>query len=884
MLCVLIFLILNFKYMSRQDGSNTQNIHTRDMAAETWILLVLRHDLDGDVTMNVLQDGDTVDTAFVAANSESWPTAGPIVYAEGELKFGRLIGGGRKHDGQMDGVAFYDEILTDAEIATIFNSAPSSDPIAVSPQPDHERIDVLRDTILTWVPGEFAATHDVYFGTSFDDVNSAVEATSPGLTVNSYDPGRLDFGTTYFWRVDEVNGTPDETVIRGDVWRFEVEPYGIPIAGSDTIVTASSASNEFSTPDKTIDGSGLDANDMHDIIPESMWFSASVDLDPWVQYEFDDIKKLDVMAVWNSNGSAESAIGWGVKDVEIAYSVDGDTWDVLADATQFSRAPGLPTYNQYDTIDFNGASAKYVRLNIQSNWGGILMSYSLSEVRFSVIPVKARTPQPVSGSVDVLPDATLSWRAGREAAQHTIYVGTDQNEVADGLASSMTSSINSLDLGLLDLSLAQAYYWRVDEVNEAEAASVWAGPVWSLSTVDALIVDNFDSYDNISPDRPFQTWLDGFGYSADEFFPAGYEGNGTGSGVGHDIWSLSSPHYDGDIMEDGVARSGKSMPLYFTNTNGLSVSETQRTLDPGQDWTVNGIQSLSLNIYGDPDNSGQLYLKINNTRIDYAGLSDGLQRQQWIPWNIDLSDLPGLQNVTSLAIGIEGAGATGMIYVDDIRLYALTPDTVDPVVPDDGDPNLVAFYEFEGNADDSVGNYHATSEGAPLYVQGQQGQAISFDGFVDYVVHPFDADEIWSASSVSLWGRTDALGQDLNSSLFNNNSADNDFQIEMNGDDPGFYRYNGIGGNSLFGPVTTEWVHLAMSCDGTTTNLYYNGLFVTSLDQANTQYGQIAMGINRGMANMFEGEVDDVRVYNRALSEAEVAGLAGLTEAVPVSF
>ena len=50
------------------------------------------------------------------------------------------------------------------------------------------------------------------------------------------------------------------------------------------------------------------------------------------------------------------------------------------------------------------------------------------------------------------------------------------------------------------------------------------------------------------------------------------------------------------------------------------------------------------------------------------------------------------------------------------------------------------------------------------------------------------------------------------------------------------------------------------------------------------QYGQIAMGINRGMANMFEGEIDDVRVYNRALSDAEIAGLAGLTESVPVSF
>lgn len=85
----------NFKFMSRQNGSNTQNIHTRDMAVGTWILLVVRNDLDGDVTMNVLQDGDSVDAAFVAANSESWATAGSIVYAAGDLKFGQMNSGGQ---------------------------------------------------------------------------------------------------------------------------------------------------------------------------------------------------------------------------------------------------------------------------------------------------------------------------------------------------------------------------------------------------------------------------------------------------------------------------------------------------------------------------------------------------------------------------------------------------------------------------------------------------------------------------------------------------------------------------------------------------------------------------------------------------------------------
>ncbi|MCP4455589.1 MAG: discoidin domain-containing protein, partial [Planctomycetes bacterium] len=294
-------------------------------------------------------------------------------------------------------------------------------------------------------------------------------------------------------------------------------------------------------PEKTLDGSGLDADGNHTISPESMWFTAPVDLDPWIQYEFDDVQKLDMLKVWNSNSSAEIAIGWGVKDVEIVYSTDGENWDVLEGATQFSRAPGSPTYNQYDEIAFNGAAAKYVRLNIASNWGGILMSYGLSEVQFFQIPVQARTPDPVSGAVDVVPNATVSWRAGREAAQSTIYVGADANAVAEGTAPSITSNTNSVSLSSLNLALGETYYWRVDEVNEVEATSVWAGPVWSLSTIAALVVDDFESYGNVSPDRPFQAWLDGFGYSADEFFPVEYPGNGTGAGIGHDIWSLSSP-------------------------------------------------------------------------------------------------------------------------------------------------------------------------------------------------------------------------------------------------------------------------------------------------------------------------------------------------------
>ena len=662
-----------------------------------------------------------------------------------------------------------------------------------------------------------------------------------------------------------------------------MEPHSILVPVDADKVTASSSGAE-TPPSMLVNGSGLDGN-THSNDEETMWISAIPDPAPWLMFEFDTIQKLAQVTIWNANTNAEIAVGWGIKDVNIVTSVDGETWTTLDQPSQISQAPGLDTYSDPHVVDLNLTLAKYVRIDILSNWGGLLSQYGVSEVKFYGLPMVARTPDPAPGSI-VLPDRVATWRAGREAATHDISASPDPNALIDDTAPAVSSQTSELDLSLLNLTLGQMVYWRVDEVNESASPSVWQGPVWDFAVVPYLVVDDFDSYGNMSPNRPFQTWLDGFGYSSDEFFPQGYGGNGTGAGIGHDIWSLNSPHYDGDIMEDSFAKNGRSMPLYFNNTNGLTLSETERTLTPAQDWAAYGIKSLTLNIHGDPDNSGQLYAKINGVRIEYDGLSDALQRQQWIPWNIDLSGVStDLSHVTSLAIGIDGAGATGVLYIDDIRLYPSAPETFEPVMPQASDPNLVALYEFEGNALDSAGDHHATAAGAPQYTDGKIGQAISLDGFVDYVVHPFDAEETWPFSTVSLWVKTDSLAQAGWLGLFNNNSSGSDFQIDVDGSDPGFYRYSGEGGGSgLLGLVKNDWVHLAMSCDGTQTRIYYNGLFVMSIDVANTLYGQFAVGVSRNMNTTFAGQIDDVRVYNRALSDAEIAGLAGVTETVPAAF
>ena len=837
------------------------------------------------------KNADTGDKK-VYLNGEVWLTGtnatGPVTEIT-VFTIGSGANGAEQYLGQIDDFQLHDVELTQEEIKAAMRGV--SRELASVPTPEDAQIDVLRNVILSWTPGELAATHDVYLGTVFTDVNEASAANDLGVLVSqgqadsSYDAGILEFGQTYFWRVDEVNGTPDQTVFKGEVWSFTAEPYSIQIPGSTMVATASSQSNEFSTPDKIIDGSGLGADGTHSIDSSAMWFTAAVDLDPWIQFDFDDTYKMDVVTVWNSNSAAEAAIGWGVKDLEIQYSVDGETWDVLPGPHQLSRASGSPTYNQYDTVPLDGVAARYVRLNIQSNWGGLVMSYGLSEVQFTTIPAQARTPEPAVGSVDVVPNATISWRAGREAAQHIVYTSTDVNAVIDGSAPSVTTNANSLSLSEIDAQFGQTYYWRVDEVNETEAIPVWAGPVWNLNTATSLVVDDFESYNNFSPDRPFQTWLDGFGYSADEFFPIEYPGNGTGAGIGHDIWSLSSPHYDGDIMETSntIAGSGQSMPFYYTNTGGVA-SQTERTFTVAQDWTVGSVKTLSLAFFGASGNTGQLYIKINGTKVPYDMAAEDIALAAWQAWNIDLSSLGlNLQNITKFEIGVDGSGASGMVLIDDITLHAAAGELISPVDP--GTASVVSTYHLDGDFSDSTGNRNGVPMGTPQFVTDPaRGQVLSLDGASSAADVPHSAALNPEVFSASLWVNADPIGTGHRSPLTSRDDGPARGYIIYA--EPGntwqFWIGTGTAWSNVQGPAVAmgEWAHLTVSYANEVSRLYVNGFLAGEQTNAiglNTaQPLRIGGGASEGPGDFFfVGMIDEINIYNSDLSDGEVLWLSG---------
>jgi hypothetical protein len=211
-------------------------------------------------------------------------------------------------------------------------------------------------------------------------------------------------------------------------------------------------------------------------------------------------------------------------------------------------------------------------------------------------------PHPEDGAVDVVRPVILNWVAGASALQHDIYFGEDAEAVSNATMDSpgiyrgrQAAEMTSYEPG--DLGLAKTYYWRIDRVKEGDPQSPWKGNVWSFTTANFIVVDDFEGYDDYC-NRIYYIWLDGWGYLGDTTCgvdPCG--GNTTGSCVG----CLGWPEWP-------VAHSAEqSMPFDYNNTGKdgkFLYSETERTWDAPQDWTREGVKALALWFIGRPPSVG----------------------------------------------------------------------------------------------------------------------------------------------------------------------------------------------------------------------------------------------------------------------------------------
>ncbi len=495
--------------------------------------------------------------------------------------------------GAIDEIWIFNEALTETQLGAFVGKVW---PYAFSPTPADGAL--YEDTWLnlTWKPGGFAVSHDVYLGENFDDVNTGTEGTYQGNQVGTdfiigfpgfAFPDGLVPGTTYYWRVDEVNAPPDSTIHKSAVWSFSIPPKTAYF------------------PDPADGAEGV---------------------------------SVDVRLSWTA--------GFGAK---LHHAYFGDNFDDVSNAagnpplgsTTFNPGPLEMAKTYYWRID---------EFDIAEMHKGDVWSF-ITEGAVS-------NPSPAKSAVDVTQTPVLTWVPGVFADTHDVYFGTDPTSLE--LKGSGNLGSERFEPGQLEWNTT--YYWRIDEANNANTDSPWKGPLWSFTTANFLIIDDMESYNDLEPDDPesnriFNAWIDG------------YEDPTNGSLVGYD----TPPFAEQTIVHDG----NQSMPISYDNAVGKS--EATLTLASHRDWTVNGVNTLTIWFRGASGNAAeQMYVALNsNARVDHDN-PDAATSTSWTEWNIPLQAFAdqgvNLANVNSITLGLSSVtGGAGMMYFDDIRLYPPAP-------------------------------------------------------------------------------------------------------------------------------------------------------------------------------------------------------------------
>ena len=516
-------------------------------------------------------------------------------------RVGYNIDNARPFTGLMDMFWLFGRALSQAEIEKAMQGEAYA--FALSPTPADGAIYPDTWANISWSPGDFAVSHDVYFGDDFDLVSEGAAETFEGNQTSTFlvvgfpgfpYPDGLVPGTTYYWRIDEVNDADPNSPWIGPVWNFSVPPktayHPDPADGA-----------EFVDPNAAFSWTGGFGAKLHTV------------------YFGDSLEDVN-----NAAGGAQQG------------------------TTTYTPGPLESEKVYYWRVDEFDALATYKG----DVWG-------------FTTPGAVGNPQPANGAADVQMIETLSWTAADNAASHELYFGTD----ADAVRNAATSSPEYIDPRALGaesydpggLAWDSSYAWRVDEVYPSGTIK---GLVWTFTTADFIVVDDFESYDDIDPlpdetgtNRIFDKWIDGFGTTT------------NGALVGNDM----PPYAEQTIVHSGV----QSMPYVYDNSD--KTSEATLTLVYPRDWTAEGVTKLSLWFRGDAANAAeQMFVALNGTAVIYHDDASVTQKTGWNEWVIELTSFADqgadLTNVGAITIGFgtkdsPGAGGTGKMYFDDIRLY-----------------------------------------------------------------------------------------------------------------------------------------------------------------------------------------------------------------------
>jgi regulation of enolase protein 1 (concanavalin A-like superfamily) len=533
--------------------------------------------------------------------------------------------------------------------------------MASNPTPPNGTRFVIPSSTLTWTSGAGATTHHIYLSDNLADVQAGTGDADKGtVDVAEFVPGTLAHAKTYYWRVDELDGTD---TYPGEIWSFRTVP-GIQIKDAHLVGWWKLDEGAGTT---ALDWSG---HEYHGTLVNGPIWIEGIDAGALNFDGQDDYVDLSIgtllstltnstFAIWanfqNQNGNWPRIWDFGkgaatanmfltpamgaVGAMRFAITTGGN---VAGAEDQTTATNTLPAGWHHVTVVFDpGTTTHILYLDGQvaatnntgrytpsslgvttQNWLGRsqypadtyypgdlddfrIYNYTMTQNEILEVmkgdPLPARKPHPANKSLtDVEKALPLSWTPGENAAQHDVYLGTNAL-VVEGTDTSDTTGI---------------YRGRQDPNSYSPPAGLepgttyyWRvdeintdgtisiGRIWSFTVASYLIVDDFEDYDDIN-NLIYYIWAD-------------YYVNNTGMTVGH-LPPIAPPYAEQTVIHGGV----QSMYMHYDNDGTINegtnferggtllYSEAERVWPNPQDWTRGGANALTLWFRGLPGSLG----------------------------------------------------------------------------------------------------------------------------------------------------------------------------------------------------------------------------------------------------------------------------------------
>ncbi|MES2709300.1 MAG: LamG-like jellyroll fold domain-containing protein [Verrucomicrobiota bacterium] len=349
-------------------------------------------------------------------------------------------------------------------------------------------------------------------------------------------------------------------------------------------------------------------------------------------------------------------------------------------------------------------------------------------------------------------------------------------------------------------------------------------------------------------------------------------------------------------VADSLDADGDGMPDAFETKYGLKINDpSDAALDPDGD-TLTSLQEFTLSTDPtkfDTDSDG-LSDKVESNKGSFTSAADTGTN----PRNPD-TDGDGLKDGVETRTNIfANAGNTGTDPFDtdtdddsfsdnDEVLLGTNPVVITSFPPI---PMAIGYWSFDDRGelltnDASVGHHDGTVNGGPLYVAGHSGAAgdyaIDFDGSDDSVTTDTPLLSGLSDFTVAGWVKipTPQLGD--RKGLFGQNDV-----VEFGMITPLIIEFWTLGGGALQVPVAdgilADWTHLTLMSSNGTRRIFLDGVVagtttITSGGASDFNFNIGGDGIQDGTGNYFLGQIDDVAIWDKALTDEQVAALAAGT-------